>query len=88
MPAVDQLESIFDFIAEENPAAAERTIRRIRQAILRTARMPNSGRIGRVAGTREITVSGTRYVVAYRVLEKMIQVLAVFHGAQKWPKSF
>ena len=50
--------------------------------------MPNSGRIGRVAGTREITVSGTRYVVAYRVLEKMIQVLAVFHGAQKWPKSF
>jgi toxin ParE1/3/4 len=88
MPAVNQLENIFDFIAEENPAAAERTIRRIHQAIIATSRMPNSGRIGRVAGTREIIVTGTRYVVAYRVLGKTIQVLAVFHGAQKWPESF
>jgi plasmid stabilization system protein ParE len=88
MPAVNQLQSIFDFIAEEKPAAAKRTIRRIHRAILATARMPNSGRIGRVKGTREITVTGTRHVVAYRVLEKMIQVLAVFHGAQKWPESF
>jgi addiction module RelE/StbE family toxin len=87
-PAVNQLQNTFDFIAEDNPAAAERTIRRIHQAILRTARMPNSGRIGRVAGTREITVSGTRYVVAYRILERMIHVLAVFHGAQQWPRSF
>jgi toxin ParE1/3/4 len=88
MPAVNQLQSISDFIAEENPAAAERTIRRIHRAILGTARMANSGRIGRVAGTREIMVAGTRYVVAYRVLDKMIQVLAIFHGAQQWPESF
>jgi len=81
MPAVNQLQNIFDLIAEDNPPAAERTIRRIHRAIIATSRMPNSGRVGRVAGTREITVTGTRYLVAYRVLEKMIQVLAVFHGA-------
>jgi toxin ParE1/3/4 len=81
MPAVNQLQNIFDFIAEDNPPAAERTIRRIHRVIIATSRMPNSGRVGRVAGTREITVTGTRYLLSCRVLEKMIQVLAVFHGA-------
>jgi len=88
LPAANQLRDIFEHIAADNPAAAARTVQRIRQAILSTAQMPNAGRVGRVAGTREIIVTGTRYVVAYRVLGKTIQVLAVFHGAQKWPESF
>jgi addiction module RelE/StbE family toxin len=88
MPAANQLQNIFEYIAIENKAAAYRTVRRIREAILLTARMPYSGRIGRAEGTREITVSGTSYLVAYRIVENMIHVLAVMHGAQKWPESF
>jgi toxin ParE1/3/4 len=87
MPAANQLEDIFDYIAEENPAAAERTVRRIHDAILRTARMPHAGRIGRVQGSREIAISGTPYLVAYRIVEKSVHVLAVMHGAQEWPQS-
>jgi toxin ParE1/3/4 len=83
MPAANELRSIFDFIAADNSEAAYRTVRRIREAILRTARMPYSGRIGRVAGTREITVSGTPYLVAYKILENMIHVLAILHGARE-----
>ena len=88
MPAVDQLQSLFDYIANDNPAAAERTVRRIHEAILRTAHMPKSGRKGRVDGTREVTVSGTPYLVSYRIVENMIHVLAILHGAQQWPESF
>jgi addiction module RelE/StbE family toxin len=88
VPAVNQLEDIFDYISEENPAAAERTVRRIHEAILRTARMPRAGRIGRVPGTREVAVAGTPYLVAYDVIESMIHVLAILHGAQEWPESF
>jgi len=88
MPAANQLRSIFEFIAADNPVAAYRTIRRIREAILLTARMPSSGRAGRVDGTREITVSGTSYLVAYKVVENMIHVLTILHGAQEWPDSF
>jgi toxin ParE1/3/4 len=88
MPAANQLQNIFEYIAVENKAAAYRTVRRCREAILITARMPYSGRIGRTEGTREITVSGTSYLVAYRIVENMIHVLAVMHGAQKWPESF
>jgi toxin ParE1/3/4 len=88
MPAVNQLQGIFDYIADGSPAAAERTVRRIHDAILRTARMPHAGRIGRVAGTREIAVSGTLYLVSYRIVENMIHILAILHGAQQWPESF
>jgi toxin ParE1/3/4 len=88
MPAVNQLESLFDFISEDNAAAAERVVRRIHDSILLTSRMPRAGRIGRVAGTREVAVPGTSYLVAYRVAGKAIHVLAILHGAQEWPESF
>ena len=87
MPAVDQIQALFDYIADQNPAAAERTVRRIHEAILRTARMPRAGRTGRVAGTREITVPGSSYLIAYRIVENLIHVLAILHGALEWPKS-
>jgi plasmid stabilization system protein ParE len=50
--------------------------------------MPYAGRIGRVGGPREAIVPGTAYIVAYRILEDAIHVLAILHGAQQWPESF
>lgn len=88
LPAANQLRNIFDYIANDNPGAAARTVQRIRKAIHQVARMPHAARIGRVAGTREITVPGTSYLVAYSVVENMIHVLAILHGAQDWPGSF
>jgi toxin ParE1/3/4 len=88
IPAANQLQEIFDYIAADNSVAAARMVRCIRSSIHQAARMPNAGRIGRVDGTREIVVPGTSYLVAYRVLEDMIHVLAIMHGARQWPKSF
>jgi toxin ParE1/3/4 len=88
LPAANQLRKIFEYIADDNPGAAARTVQRIRKAIIQAARMPHAARVGRVAGTREVVVPGTSYVVAYRVLEDMIHVLAILHGAQAWPESF
>ncbi|MGD1061854.1 MAG: type II toxin-antitoxin system RelE/ParE family toxin [Terracidiphilus sp.] len=88
LPAVDHLREIFEYMAADNPGAAVRTVERIRNAIRQTARMPNAGRLGRVGGTREVVVPGTAYLVAYRVLDDAIHVLAVLHGARKWPESF
>jgi toxin ParE1/3/4 len=33
-------------------------------------------------------VSGTRYIVAYRVAGEVVTILRVLHGAQQWPKQF
>jgi toxin ParE1/3/4 len=46
------------------------------------------GRLGRVPGTRELPVPGTRYLVPYRVTEDSLQILRVDHGARKWPEGF
>ena len=88
LPAVEQLREIFEYIADDNPAAAARTVERIRLSIRQTSRMPYAGRMGRVGGTREVIVPGTSYIVAYRILEDAIHVLAILHGAQQWPESF
>jgi plasmid stabilization system protein ParE len=44
------------------------------------------GRSGRLTGTRELVVSGTPYIIPYRVKEDRLELIAVFHGHQKWPK--
>jgi len=86
-PAVGQLHHIFEYIAVDNVQAADKTVRKIYDAIHRTARLPYTGRVGRIPGTREICVAGTSYVVAYKIVEKAIHVLAIIHGAQQWPNS-
>lgn len=48
---------------------------------------PNLGRQGRVRGTRELVVLGTPFVIPYRVKEGRIEILAVLHGARRWPDA-
>jgi addiction module RelE/StbE family toxin len=77
--------AIFDYIASENPAAAERLIEEIDRHVQRLAVHPGLGRPGRCAGTRELVISGTSYIAAYRVRGGEAQVLRVLHGARQWP---
>jgi toxin ParE1/3/4 len=60
-------------------------IRRIRGAVEQLAAMPGIGRPGRVPGTRELVVTGTPYIVPYRVRDDAVQIITVLHAAQKWP---
>jgi toxin ParE1/3/4 len=74
------------YIAGDHPKAANRIAGALLDAVERLAELPNLGRPGRVAGTRELVVPGTRYVIPYRVRGDRLEVIAVFHGRQKWPK--
>jgi toxin ParE1/3/4 len=40
---------------------------------------------GRVLGTRELVVPDTPYIIPYRVRRERLELIAVFHGRQKWP---
>ena len=77
-----------EFIAQDSPAAAERIVLRIVQAVERLKSHPAMGRPGRVAGTRELIVSGTPYIVPYRIRGNAVEIIRVFHSARKWPKQF
>jgi plasmid stabilization system protein ParE len=61
-----RLEDIRGRIAADNPTTATRMIERIRAAVTRLAASPALGRSGRVAGTRELVIPRTPYVVPYR----------------------
>jgi addiction module RelE/StbE family toxin len=58
------------------------------QAMIRSLTFPIIGRLGRVSGTRELVIPETKYIVAYRIVDEVIHILAILHGAQRWPRHF
>ena len=73
------------YIARDDPKAAARIVEHIVASVDQLAAPPAMGRPGRVPGTRELIVSGSPYLVPYRMRGGTVEVLAVFHGARKWP---
>ena len=86
--ARQDLKNLFLYILERNPAAARRIRGRIYLAVQGLADSPNIGRPGRVFGTRELVISQTSYIVAYRVRNDTVEILRVIHGARDWEQAF
>jgi toxin ParE1/3/4 len=86
--ALKNLDEEAAYIARDDPEAAARIVERIVTSVEGLAAHPASGRPGRVPGTRELVVSGTPYLVPYRVRSETVEILQVFHGARKWPERF
>ena len=80
------MDGLYDYIAADNIVAASETGERLFASIDALERHPEMGREGRVAGTRELVVPP--YVVAYSLTGDVIEILAILHGARKWPDSF
>lgn len=83
--ALENLDEEAEYIARGDPEAAARTVERIATSVERLGAYPSLGRRGRVLGTRELVISGTPYLVPYRVRGDTVQILRVFHGSRKWP---
>ena len=49
---------------------------------------PALSRPGRVAGTRELIVAQTQYVIPYRVKADVVEILRVFHASRRPPKRW
>ena len=89
MPLAEQdLEAAYEYVRQDNENAAKQLVARIFSAVGVLTRYPLTGREGRVQGTRELAVARTPYVIAYRIRQDEIQILAVLHGAQRWPTTF
>jgi len=84
--AVADLRALEAFIREDDPGAARRQVQAVIAAAQNLIRFPEAGRPGRRPGTRELVVSRTAYIVAYRVRADSIELLRVLHGRQRWPE--
>jgi toxin ParE1/3/4 len=87
-PATRQLAAAYEHIAADDEAAATRIVNHIWDSVDMLGKHPMVGRVGRVAGTRELVIVGTPFIVADRVENNEVRVLAVMHAAQKWPDEF
>jgi toxin ParE1/3/4 len=82
------LQQINDYLAQKNPRAAHEMILKLIKAAELLTVHPQIGRTGRVPGTRELVVSGTPYLMPYRVKNNAVEVLRVLHGSMRWPTGF
>jgi len=79
------LEEQLEYIGERNPLAADRLADQIAATVARLADNPRRGRPGRVAGTCELVVPSTPYIIVYTVGRDYVRIHRVLHGAQRWP---
>lgn len=77
--------AIFDYIEADSSKAAVAVDDRIKEQVETLAQFPASGRPGRIEGTRELVISRTPYIVAYRINANTVRILRVLHGSQRWP---
>jgi addiction module RelE/StbE family toxin len=83
--AVRHLEHLRDYIARDSEQAAALVANRILKTVNLLKDRPGMGRPGRVLGTRELVIPDTPYIIPYRVKGERLELIAVFHGRQKWP---
>jgi len=86
--AVHDLYSLRQYIAQDNNSAAKSVAKKIIDTVELLAEQPAIGRQGRVSNTRELVVSGTSYIVPYRIKNEVVEVLRILHCAMKWPNEF
>ena len=85
-PALSDLSALHADIARDNERAANAMIARIvDRAERQPSRLPESGHAGRIAKTRELVISGTPYVLPYRIVGDTVHILRVLHSARRWP---
>ena len=85
--AIKQLVSIEAYIAKDKPNAAIQVAAEIVAATSRLAHFPMLGRAGRIKASRELIIPGLPYIVAYRVLDDVVDVSQVLHTSRKWPEK-
>jgi toxin ParE1/3/4 len=85
--AVQDVLQIRTYIANQDPQSAQSIALRIDKVVGHLTTMPNMGRPGRIFGTRELAISGTSFLVVYRLRNDRIEILRVLHGKQLFPES-
>ena len=80
--AIDSLIAIRVYIAEHNPSAARKVAARVLDAGNSLQAFPNRGRSVGLPNIQELVITGTPYLLVYRVTDEAVQILSVWHGAQ------
>lgn len=80
------LEQAVEYIAQEDPQAAERVAIAIYGAVARLKTYPLVGRFSNLArNLRTLVVRQTPYSVRYRIRGDMVEIIRIHHQSRQWP---
>ncbi len=85
--ALQDLRHLYEYIAEDRPQAAGEMVARIQEAAQHLPKHPRMGKAGRLAGTRELVIAQTPYIVVYVIAESEVHIVAIIHTAMRWPDA-
>ncbi len=87
--AIDDLISVQQYIAKDDPRAAREVVLAITTLIEhQLPAFPHSGREGRVKDTLELVVPSLPFVIPYRIKQNTIEIVRVYHASRRWPDNF
>jgi toxin ParE1/3/4 len=85
--AVQDLLVIRRYIADRNPAAARSVASRILHAVELLPLQPHLGIPTHRTDVRRLVIAGTVYSIPYRVTGETIEILEVFDGRRRAPRT-
>ena len=88
--ALDDLADILDYIALDNPSAAEKLVTDLLALFDQTRDYPLIGRAANEIAPGYRVLTHGRYLLIYRVRDedKVIELIRVVHSARDWPNLF
>ena len=81
--AIDNLDKIRQYIAQENPQAAQKVAQQIQQTVSHLKDHPQLGKPSLVDSLREIQVAKLPFTIPYKVINDTLIIARVFHNKQK-----
>lgn len=84
--ALEDRRDIWDYIAQDSEVAAARMDMLFSEAASRLIDYPLLGRLGLIAGTRELIVH-ENYRLVYEADTMVVWILALVHVARQWPPA-
>lgn len=83
--AANDLYNIVQRIRQDNPTVAAEVAKTLYEGCGSLRDFPRRGRKGRIEDTRELVFPGLPYIAVYRILDEVVEVVRIYHGAQDWP---
>lgn len=78
------LDSIAEYHAGTDHRVGDTLVRRIEEAAAKLSHF-DTGRPGRVVGTREKSVAKTSHIIVYEVHDDLLFIFRIVHTARNWP---
>lgn len=85
--AATDLDSIWDYIAGDNPDTSDRVIARLTASFQRLARWPQLGRVRADLGMALRSFAVGHHVIFHRPVPDGIDIVRVLHGARDLPSA-